>query len=312
MKISIQEAASLIKSGKVVAIPTETVFGLSASIYHEPAIEMIFQLKNRPLSNPLILHISDLDQIVDLIEEEAIEEIKPLIQKFWPGSLTIVLPLKKEARLPRSITAGLNTVAIRMPDLDNTLQLINQTGPLVAPSANRSGYPSGTKLEHVEQDFGIDFPVMEGESTCKGIESTIIAKEQGVWKIAREGAIVPSDLEPILGYLPLTLSKKEKPICPGQHFRHYSPHAKLLPMSYHKLKDVEDVVIGFVDRQYPKATHLIPLGSSSHPEEIQKNLYSAFRSIDQLGFHQAYIDTDLPKTERMEILKRRIEKAVNK
>ena len=310
MELPVNQAASQLKNGEVVAIPTETVFGLAGSIYSDKAIEKIFELKNRPLSNPLIVHISDLIQIKDEIEEIDLETQK-LIQAFWPGPLTIILKLRSSAKLSHLITAGLKTIAVRMPAKDETLKLIAQAGPLVAPSANLSGYPSATKREHVERDFGLEFSVLEGEPHCLGIESTIIAKEYGVWKIAREGAVLPTDLEKVLGYIPSSLAKQEKPICPGQHFKHYSPHAKLKLLPYHKLKSIEGVIIGFKERNYPKAKTVINLGSLQSPVGCQKNLYALLRSLDEEGHQEAYIDIDFPEDERLQILKRRIEKAAS-
>ena len=311
MKITVEKAAELLLKGSVVAIPTETVFGLGASIYSQEGIKKIFELKNRPLSNPLIIHISSIDQIQPFIEKEAIEEAICLFKNFWPGPLTIVLPLKKAHSLSSFITAQLPTVAIRMPKQKETLQLIDKVGPIVAPSANRSGYPSSTQSSHVENDFGKDFFILEGTTYCVGLESTIIAKEDGVWKIAREGAITPSDLQPSLGYLPFSLTKKEKPICPGQHFKHYSPLAQLILKSYEELQSLDAIIIGYENRHYPKAKKVIFLGPLTDPLTIQKNLYSTFRFLDETQILKAYIDIDLPEEERLQIVKRRIEKAAS-
>ncbi len=308
MELSIEEAFKKLQNQEVIAIPTETVFGLAASIYSEKAIQAIFKLKNRPLSNPLIIHISNLEQIkdqIELLDETGLN----LIQTFWPGPLTIIMKLKKTATLSNLITAGLNTVAIRMPQKSETLQLIEKTGPLVAPSANLSGYPSSTKREHVEKDFGLSFPILKGEPDCLGIESTIIAQEQGFWKIAREGALLAGDLEKILGYKPSQLTKKEKPICPGQHFKHYSPKANLKLLPYQDLKSIEGVIIGFKERTYPLAKRVIDLGSIDSPLNCQKNLYALLRLLDDFGYQEAYVDSDFPADERLQIIKRRIEKA---
>lgn len=312
MKLSTEKIIALLLSGKVVAIPTETVFGLAASIYDESAIKSIFNLKNRPLSNPLIVHISAVDQIRDFVEETALTEAQTLINAFWPGPLTLVLPLKPSNTLSPLITANLNSVAVRMPKHEKTLQVIDKTGPLVAPSANKSGYPSSTDVQHVEHDFGSDFPVLDAAIDCQGIESTILAKENNFWKIAREGAIVPSNLSKILGYTPEIHSKKSTPICPGQHFKHYSPHAKVITKPYAELQDLSAVILGYQERSYPKAKKVITLGSLEAPLSIQQNLYAALRSLDAEGIEEAYIDVDFPLEERLEIIKRRIEKASSK
>lgn len=310
MKITVKDAAIKLNKKEVVAIPTETVYGLAASITHEEAIKKIFSLKNRPLTNPLIIHISHISQLKDFLEPLS-EEVQKLMDKFWPGSLTFILPLSKNAQISSLITANLPTVAVRMPNQKDTLELINMIGPIVAPSANRSGYPSSTLISHVEQDFGDSFPVLNSETICAGLESTIIAYEDGIWKIAREGAILASDLGEILGYRPLSLSKKEKPICPGQHFRHYAPNAKLILKSYEELQNLEGVIVGFTERNYHKATQLIYLGSLSNSLDLQTNLYKTLRFLDEKGISTAYVDIDFPSDDRSQILKHRMEKAAS-
>lgn len=308
MFISVDDCSRLILDGKVVAIPTETVYGLAGSIFSETAIREIFALKNRPLTNPLIVHISHLKQVEEFVQMPKNNELK-LIEAFWPGPLTILLPLKKQDALLPQITANLPTVAIRMPRQKQTLELIEKTGPLVAPSANLSGFPSSTKKEHIALDFGKQFPVLEGICGQEGIESTIVISVDGQIVIAREGSLLASDMEKILGYQPKILAKQKKPICPGQHFRHYAPNAKIQLMPYDKLKVLDQVIVGFTDRKYPFAKEVLHLGKSFDPKSLQTNLYAILRMLDEKGIEEAFIDEDFMDDERSQIIKNRLVKA---
>ena len=164
------------------------------------------------------------------------------------------------------------------------------------PSANLSGRPSSTRPEHVEEDFGENFPVLDGGCCAKGLESTILLYQAGRWAIARLGAISPEEFEPILGYQPVVLTKQgtEKPLCPGQLFRHYSPKAKLYLGDLSKLDD-SSVILGFKERSYPAAKQVLFLGSISDPQEVAENLYRTLRLIDQEGYPSAWVDMDFPR-----------------
>jgi L-threonylcarbamoyladenylate synthase len=176
MDRSFQKAVELIRAGDVVAIPTETVYGLAADAFNISAVKKTFEVKGRPPDNPLIVHISrteQLDEIADEIPEDAFK----LAETFWPGPLTLVL--KKKPIVPDIVTGGLNTVAVRMPDHPLTRKLIEQTGPLTAPSANRSGRPSPTRPEHIREDFGSTVHILEGGSAKLGLESTVLDMSGG-------------------------------------------------------------------------------------------------------------------------------------
>jgi L-threonylcarbamoyladenylate synthase len=308
MQISLSEAALRVLREEVVAVPTETVYGLASLYQSQEGIKKIFSLKNRPLNNPLIVHVSSLKQLESLVTPLNSEALR-LIEAFWPGPLTLILPLRENHGCHKLVTAGLSTVAVRMPAHKKTLELIDQTGPIVAPSANQSGYPSSTLREHVEKDFGEAFPVLEGVIPSFGLESTILAYQQGAWVIAREGALTPSDFAKVLGYTPCHFQSKGEPICPGTHYKHYSPLAKLKLKSYQELQECEEIILGYTDRTYPKAKKVFFLGSIQDPASIQQNLYSTLRSLDLEAIKTAFIDIELPSDERLDIIKRRIEKA---
>lgn len=299
MKISLENAAALLRQGNVVAIPTETVYGLAAWLFQESAIEKIFQLKNRPASNPLILHVKDRQECASF-GAFLPADFEKLTAAFWPGPLTLILPICEE-KIPSIARAGLTTAAFRMPKHPLAIELLNHVSPLVAPSANLSGTPSSTKPEHIENDFGIDFPLIEG--FCEyGLESTILAQKNGYWEIARQGAISQEEIAKVLGYTPENnvqckeKSRKEKPICPGQLFSHYAPKAELILSTdpYEECKKRLPIVVGFSDKKYAGAEKIFTLGSTSNPEEVAFRLYALLRDLDKNGIEKAWVDIATP------------------
>jgi L-threonylcarbamoyladenylate synthase len=223
----IKKAAEIIKSGGVVAFPTETVYGLGANAYDEQAVKKIFELKGRPQDNPLIVHISK-KQDVYIVAREIPEKAKVLIREFWPGPLTLVLP--KNPSIPDIVTAGLDTVAVRMPDHPIALKLIRLSGvPIAAPSANISGKPSATQPEHIKKYFGEKVFLIEGKVKI-GIESTVLDLTEDVPKILRPGVITKEMIERKIGKVELVEYKKADftPKSPGLKYRHYTPDAELI------------------------------------------------------------------------------------
>jgi len=308
MHISLQETAQLLIDGGVAAVPTETVYGLAASIHCPQAIEQIFALKGRPLDNPLIIHVADPKDVISFVTEFP-PGFDVFTNHFWPGPLTIVLPIDPH-NISSKIRAGLPTAAFRVPAHPLTQQLLRLTGPLVMPSANLSGRPSSTKPEHIEYDFGGFFPVLDGGPCSQGVESTIIIYQNDHWQIIRLGAISFEELNtlcPIL--LPEKLSS-EKPLCPGQKYRHYSPKARLLPLDQLTI-GTQGVIIGFTERNYPANCRIIYLGSIDQPQEVAENLYSCLRQLDEEDIDFAWIDRDFPKNGVWRTLKERINKAIH-
>lgn len=309
MRVTIAEAVSLLANSSPVAIPTETVWGLAARADDEEGIRRIFTLKNRPPSNPLIVHVdskTSLEAYVNGLPDEAL----PLIDAFWPGGLTLVLPVK-EGVLPKIARAGLPTAAFRMPDHETALTLIQQTGPLVAPSANKSGRPSATIPEHIEEDFGMDLPILNTPIPCRhGIESTILIWKASKWHLGRFGAISPCSIESIIGYLPL-YHAEDRPLCPGQMFRHYAPQARLTLKTTWEQEEAAtfDAVLGFSDRSYLKAKAVLHLGPSTNPEPCMYRLYDLLRRLDQHKFSSVLVDIDVPPSPLWLALLDRLKKA---
>lgn len=293
MRLNLSQSISALRSGEVIAVPTETVYGLAASLEHPEAIERIFTLKGRPRANPLIIHVADMRDIEKYVVSFP-PHFEEIVNAFWPGSLTCILPVR--SNVPSNVRAGLPTAGFRVPDFELTRNLLKETGPLVMPSANLSGRPSATRPEHVEEDFGTDFPVLDGGNCAKGVESTILLYQDPEWVIVRLGALAPELFAPILGYQPRFEQKSHEaqPLCPGQMYRHYAPRAQLLLGDSSNLAKAP-VVLGFKERKYPQEKRVILLGSVSNPEEVAENLYRVLRQLDQEGINLAWIDIDFPR-----------------
>jgi len=309
VKLSLEEAVRRLNDSQPVAIPTETVWGLAARWDDEPGIREIFRLKGRPLQNPLIIHIADLEPLLGSITQSP-PSLFDLIERFWPGGLTLVLPIREEAVLP-IVRAGLPSAAFRMPDHPQTQALIARVGPLVAPSANKSGLPSATTPEHIEQDFGSDLGILDATTFCRhGLESTILIW-QDEWRLGRPGAIDVDAVTSVIGYMPVPHEPGAQPLCPGQLFRHYAPKARLtLQDSWDERKaDRYNGVLGFSDRAYPGAACVIPMGSSTDPGAVASCLYAALRDLDRQALRSVYVDIRVPPTAPWLAILDRLKKA---
>ncbi|MGD6778355.1 L-threonylcarbamoyladenylate synthase [Sutcliffiella horikoshii] len=225
----IMEAAGLLKENEVVAFPTETVYGLGANALSDQAVLKIFEAKGRPSDNPLIVHISKLEQLTELVDNVP-ESAHKLMEAFWPGPLTLVLP-KKEG-VSQYVTAGLDTLAVRMPDHPIARALIEISGlPLAAPSANLSGKPSPTTAKHVEEDLIHRIAgIVDGGATGVGLESTVVDCTAETPMILRPGGVTKEELEKVVGNVdvdPALFSQEElhKPKSPGMKYTHYAPIA---------------------------------------------------------------------------------------
>lgn len=311
MRISLEKASELLKSGNVIAVPTETVYGLAASLDCPEAVQKIFHLKGRPSNNPLIIHVAHLKDVFFFLQDH-ISDLDILARDLWPGPMTLILPIK--CKLVSSVArADLPTAAFRIPQHPLTLELLKKTGPLVMPSANLSGRPSSTSPEHVENDFGSHFPVLDGGKSSQGLESTIMMQQKGRWEIIREGALSQDHFEKSLGYLPKISEKSSSPnpLCPGQLYRHYAPAAELKLV--HSFENIEEgVVIGFSDKTYPSKCHLLSLGPLADPSIAAANLYDILRRLDQERHPLAYVDMNFPKNGILSTLAERLQKAAAK
>lgn len=290
----LRRAADVIKRGGLVAFPTETVYGLGADAYNPEAVRRIYAVKGRPGDNPLIVHIADpatLDSLVRFVPHEA----RTLCERFWPGPLTLVFDRREE--LPPEVSAGLSTVAVRMPANPIALGLIRAAGtPLVAPSANLSSRPSPTRAGHVLEDLGglIDL-IIDGGKTAIGMESTVVDFTAGPPRILRPGAVTAQDIAAAIGSLASggELSPGGKPKAPGMKYRHYAPRTRLVLMEgknfqedIRKLidqsgKDKQVAVIAFHKESRYEDCLLIQAGFSSRT--VARRLFDIFRDLDSRG-----------------------------
>jgi L-threonylcarbamoyladenylate synthase len=219
--ISISEAAEIIRAGGLVAFPTETVYGLGANALDPAAVQKIFEMKGRPETSPLIVHVASVEMARELVAEwpPLAEE---LARQWWPGPLTMVLP--KNSRVPASVTAGLPTVGLRMPNHPLALELIAAAGvPVAAPSANRFTGLSPTTADHVKVAFGDAVPVLDGGPCAVGIESTVVAIEGDKLTLLRPGMISLGEMEQVAAHAAGVAHP-----APGMHEKHYSPRTRLL------------------------------------------------------------------------------------
>ncbi len=310
MRISLNLAQAILNSGGVVGVPTETVYGLAARASDAKAVKKIFALKGRPADNPLIVHVARLSQIDQLVTYRPI--LLKKLEHLWPGPLTVVLPANLKV-IPNVVRAGLRTVAVRIPDHALLCQLIKKVGPLAAPSANRSGRPSPTCAQHVEDDFSKAFPVLDGGSCQKGVESTVIALSDEGWSLLRPGALAKEVIEKLLGPATATKSKKS-PQAPGMKYRHYAPHARLVACETatqikSKLAKA-DAVLGFADSHHGTKP-LISLGTRGKPIVNLKRLYAALRELDKQGFCYVLVDQQFPLMGLGATLRERLNKAIS-
>jgi L-threonylcarbamoyladenylate synthase len=307
MKIDVSQAAHLLQNGQVVAVPTETVYGLAACADNAEGIARIYALKGRPASNPLIIHLPEWSLLASYAEGLPPGSAE-LAARYWPGPMTLILPVLTARVLPE-VRADLPTAGFRIPAHPLALDLLQRTGPLVMPSANLSGRPSATTPGHIEEDFGEAFPLLDGGECQHGLESTILCYDQDQWVVVRLGALSPETFQPILGYIPnvIAASSGDKPLCPGQLFRHYAPRAKLIVDK--READQALFILGFKERIYPEGKRLIYLGSLGKPEEVAENLYKALRLLDQEGATHAWVDMDFPSVGLWQTIEERLRRA---
>ena len=296
-------AAEIIKNGGLVAIPTETVYGLGANGLNEQAVLKIFEAKGRPQDNPLILHISGPEQIEQFCHHIP-QAAYDLAEAFWPGPLTMVLPVKDI--VPRRTTAGLETVGIRCPDNQTTRKIIRLAGvPIAAPSANISGKPSTTTAEHVlhDHDGRID-AIVDGGPCRVGVESTIVDLTERRPRLLRPGGIGPEALISVLGDLVVDkavtaqVDKDAVVKAPGMKYRHYAPAEPVIIVSGGREKAAEyirahfepgDRVLCF-EEELPLYDGCSPLayGREGDVNTLSAGLFSALRELDDPTIHQVY------------------------
>lgn len=308
-KSAIRRAAEIILNGGLVAFPTETVYGLGASTFNDDAIRRIYIVKNRPMDNPSIVHISSLNQLYDIVEEVP-RDLEEKLKIIWPGPLTVIL--RKSRRISQVASCGLDTIAVRMPAHPVALSLISESTPISAPSANISGKPSPTRAEHVIKDlWGKIEAIIDGGETFFGVESTIIDYTKRPPVLYRPGPFTVEELRGIFGELTvpeqaLGVGEFKVALAPGMKYRHYAPDKPLVVTECNDLNGLVKLTMDIaIDearrgkrvlvlcssetcRQYSmQGLKTIEVGSRANLYTVAKNLFHSLRLIDELDIDMA-------------------------
>ncbi len=279
----VQKAAKILKNGGIVAIPTETVYGLAANAYNDDAIARVFEVKNRPSFDPLIVHSHSIESVTEFITgmDPLLEK---LAEKFWPGPITLLLNRKNI--IPDLVTSGMNRVAVRLPDHQITINLLKSLDfPLVAPSANPFGYVSPTTANHVISKLGnrIDY-VLDGGNCSIGIESTIVGIDDNRPVIYRLGGLDIHAIEEVVGKVEIKPHGSSNPSVPGMLQSHYSPSKKVILGNIEELRKAysnENYGVIHFSGENVKVLNERVLSPSGNIREAAKNLFSVLRSMDE-------------------------------
>ena len=282
----ILRAKQILDTSELIAIPTETVYGLAGNCLDAQAVSRIFEVKNRPYFDPLIAHFSSITQVKKYVKRfpEIAEE---LAKKFWPGPLTLLL--EKKEMIPDIVTSGLPTVAVRVPDHPLTLKLLKSLKyPVAAPSANPFGYVSPTEAFHVQAQLGekIDY-ILDGGPCQVGIESTIVGFEDGKVVVHRLGGIPLEDIEKITGKIELKPHSDSKPVAPGMLSSHYAPLTKIkvgeIPEMINEFAGRQTGILSFQNKYVNENDRQFVLSEDGDLKEAAANLFYALRKLDGMG-----------------------------
>ncbi len=312
------KAEEILLHGGLVAIPTETVYGLAANGLDNNAIAKIFEAKNRPFFDPLILHTHSIENAFSFFDKVHSDFVK-LAEAFWPGSLTLVGP--KKDFIPDLLTAGSPLVAVRIPNHPLSLKLLERLKfPLAAPSANPFGYVSPTSAQHVldQLDNKIDY-ILDGGESLVGIESTIVGLQNNKLEVWRLGGISKEDIEKVLGYsIPLVLHQNSNPNAPGQLDKHYSPRKKitLIDLSNFDFDTIKSdfawLGYGHIPKLPVNCKEVLNLSETGHTTEAAANLYSYIRRLDNSEKISEIFSTSLPSQGLGDAINDRLKRAASK
>lgn len=322
---SLALAADLLKAGQLVAFPTETVYGLGADAGNREAVLSIFSAKGRPADNPLIVHIFDRSQLQDLCTVP--DKVLPLMDAFWPGPLTILF--RKLPAVPDEVTAGLPTVAVRMPSHPVAFAMLKACGlPVAAPSANRSGRPSPTLAAHVMEDLNGRIPlILDGGPCDVGVESTVLDFSGDQPVILRPGGITKEMLEKVLhievglaGSILRPLLPDEKALSPGMRYKHYAPHAvvtlvegpeesvlaRMRQLCLEEAAQGRKACVLCFSEHMEAMNDCSPhnLGSRHHPEDIARCLFETLRTLDEEKMQSVFSEVIPPEGVGLAVMNR--------
>lgn len=313
---NVQEAVALLNEGELVAIPTETVYGLAGNIFNEKSIKGVFEMKGRPFFNPLIVHIKSLDYLKE-VAVDVPENAYKLAEKFWPGPLTLVL--KKNERIPDLVTAGKDTVAVRIPDHPLILELLESLDfPLAAPSANPFGCISPTQAQHVADYFPEELKmVLDGGICQRGIESTIVGFQDGKTILYRYGSVAVEEIEAVVGDVFLITKNDTTPDAPGMLTKHYAPKT-----ATYLTENVLDLISKYQGQkvgvllledtlELDTSIQKIILSENGDLAEAAKNLYEALHQLDKMNL-DVIVAQKMPSVGLGNSINDRLERATKK
>jgi L-threonylcarbamoyladenylate synthase len=308
---AVARAAALLRTGETVAFPTETVYGLGADALNPAAVRRVFAAKGRPADNPLIVHVAEPGEVTPLVR--AIDDrARALMARFWPGPLTLVLP--KSGAVPGEVTAGLDSVGVRLPAHPAARALIRAAGvPVAAPSANRSGRPSPTTAHHVYEDLSGRVPlILDGGDCAVGVESTVLDLTEPVPVVLRPGGVTPEMLRAVLGEVRIDrgalapLARGAVPRSPGMKYRHYAPEAAVVVVTGGQAAVLERVqaLYDAAEVRGERAAILAPAercaaygtrrslawGARSDPHKAATELFAALRELDAQGVRSVFAE----------------------
>jgi L-threonylcarbamoyladenylate synthase len=334
---AVTEGAELLRRGEVVAFPTETVYGLGADALNEKACKKIFAIKGRPADNPLIVHVTSIEEAKKIFKEWP-HEAEICAREFWPGPLTLILPKKKI--VPEIVSGNLQTVAVRMPSHPVALALIAKAGcPVAAPSANISGKPSPTEGKHVWQDFQGKIPLLIDAGKCiVGLESTVLDLSGEIPLILRPGGVTLEQLAKVLGRVEIDKGIKGKsgvssiPRSPGMKYRHYAPKGQIQLISGRSQEKIEELgrylehkeagqklalicleetVASLTEEALGQVDLLFTLGTGKKPREAASRLFEGLRICDEENI-EIILAEDMPEEGIGLAFMNRLKKAVGK
>lgn len=304
-KETFELATKKLDAGEIVSFPTETVYGLGADATNSTAVAKIYGAKQRPRFNPLIVHLSEADKAQNYVQMNSLAQ--KLADSFWPGPFTMVLPLREKSGLSDLITAGLDTVAVRVPKNSIAHELLRTfDGPIAAPSANKSGNISPTTAAHVDGEFGDELDmIIDGGPCDKGLESTIVQIDDSGITLLRPGNITPADIEKVTGQtIHLNDQPSDNPVAPGQLKSHYAPNAKMRLNATRPTPGEAYLAFG----QNSSTANSLNLSPTGDLIEAASNLFSMMRALDHLNL-QTIAVAPIPNTGLGIAINDRLERA---
>lgn len=310
----ISEAAEFLRDGKLVAIPTETVYGLAANALNEDAVLSVFKAKKRPDFDPLIVHAADMESALQWANEVP-AKAKKLAETFWPGPLTLILPKKKD--IPYVVTSGLETVGLRVPKHSLTQELLASLPfPLAAPSANPFGYISPTTAAHVQENLGEEISyILDGGACSHGLESTIVGFEGEQAIIYRRGSLPTSEIEKVIGPVQEKINSSSNPKAPGQLAVHYAPKKKLVLVNPGEITTIDEpfTLINFgniLDKLIPTAETVFTFSQMGDTIEAARKFYGILREADQTE-NALIISAYIPNGQMADAINDRLKRAAS-